>query len=933
MPTLSKYNKKTNPMGSASIRLTWVIGTALIVASIIVSVLYLFHSWNRISNAAESEAVTLAQSLETLIDSEHIANLSGGAEDLEKPEYIITKRHLSQLVETTNAIDFAYLMGIKDGNIIFLLDSESPDSSGYSAPGQIYTEADESTWEAFRTGKTILSGPSTDRWGTWISVLVPVTNPSSGQIIAVFGINFSASEWFLSLWKQMIPEIIISLLIIILIIALSRAAYQYFKLKVLNDKAAIDEALYRSVFEQAPVGIAIVNDKKFVSQSKFGSANMNSMFEKILGRTSIELADIDWGDITHPDDLQADLEQFEKFKAGEVDGYAIAKRFLKPDGAYVWTYMKIAHFLGWLRDSPMHLCLLDDISMEKETADSLHESERSKSVLLSNLPGMAYRCSYDRDWTMKFISDGCKALTGYAPENLVNNKDIHYNDIIAPEYREAIWKEWIHVIANRVPFKYEYEIVTANGERKWVLEMAQGIYDEHGVVEALEGIIFDISDRKEIENSLKYAYEHDSDTGLYNVNSFLNLLINDEEKKTDYKKAIIQINLSTVQRLNMAYGFNYARDLIKQIAKILDRYTTENCMLFKTYETRFVYYMKGYSNQNELLEFSRKIKDALWEVLKVERIGAGIGILEVDDAEEFDLSKITKRALISSFKATGLDENQIGICLYDNAMEAQIQREEDIMRELTKIVEKDDDGQLYLQFQPIVDLTADRISSFEALARLKTNKLGFISPLEFIPIAEITKLIIPIGWEIIRQALDFLKKLGSIGYNTIGVGINISAIQLLENGFIKRLYDMIDEMQVSPSNIDIELTESIFASDLTEINKIMAELRDHGIKILIDDFGTGYSSLARERELKADCLKIDKYFIDRLLDTPYGETITSDIIAIAHKRGQYVIAEGVEFEEQRQYLLDNRCDKIQGYLISKPLDEEAAIELLRKQLI
>ncbi|MDD4200755.1 MAG: PAS domain-containing protein, partial [Eubacteriales bacterium] len=254
----------------------------------------------------------------------------------------------------------------------------------------------------------------------------------------------------------------------------------------------MDEVLYRSVFDFAPIGIAIVNDKHFVSKSRFGNDNMNPMFKKILGRTSQELADINWADITHPDDLQKDIEKFQQFKDGQIEGYSIAKRFLRPDGSYVWTHMQISHFLDLLHDDPMHLCLIEDISKEREVSDSLIESERSKAVLLSNIPGMAYRCNYDRKWTMQFVSAGSLGLTGYAPESFIDNKGIDFNDLIAPEYHELLRKEWDRVIADRVPFKGEYEIITASGERKWVIGRGQAIYDEKGDVEALEGIILDI---------------------------------------------------------------------------------------------------------------------------------------------------------------------------------------------------------------------------------------------------------------------------------------------------------------------------------------------------------------------------------------------------------------------------------------------------------
>lgn len=138
------------------------------------------------------------------------------------------------------------------------------------------------------------------------------------------------------------------------------------------------------------------------------------------------------------------------------------------------------------------------------------------------------------------------------------------------------------------------------------------------------------------------------------------------------------------------------------------------------------------------------------------------------------------------------------------------------------------------------------------------------------------------------------------------------------------------EMQINPKKVGIEITESVFVSDYKKINTIIDKLRDAGMCIAMDDFGTGYSSLGREKELKVDSLKIDKLFIDKLLDADINKAITSDIISMAHKLGHCVVAEGVEHEEQLQYLKNHGCDKIQGNLISKPLEEKVALEYLNK---
>lgn len=934
MSTETQKQSERSPFSAGGLRTKHTSMYAIIFIIIIVSlsVLYLHFTWNRYKNTASSEAIMLAQSLESFIHPEHIADLSGGPEDLKNPEYIRLKSNLMRLVEITNPIRFAYILAERGGNIIILLDSESPDSTEYSPPGQVYEEANDIYREPFQSGKTILTNTTTDRWGSWISALVPIKD-QNGNVIAVLGIDYLTTEWQSRLWKQMIPDIVIILSILALFGAFLIIWIQQSILKCLNRKLAFDEALYHSVFYQAPIGIAIINDKNFVPQSEFGDISINPMFEEVLGRNCQDLEDIKWTDITHPDDLQADLEKFEQFKAGKINGYSLVKRFLKPDGSSVWTNMKVSQLSGLPYKHFIHLCLIEDISVSMATAAALEESERSKSVLLSNLPGMAYRCNYDREWTMQFVSAGCFELTGYIPERLIYNKELSFNDLIAPEYRVPLWKEWERILAGRLPFKYEYEIKTAKGERKWVLEMGQGIYDEQGEVEALEGIILDISDRKEIENNLRYNNEHDLWTGLYNRRYLENLLINDAKIKITKKRAIIGINLSSAYKLSLTYGFYYSQELIKKAAETLNLLCTDKRQLFNTYENRFVFYVKDYEDKNELTAFCEIVINALESVFAVERIGYGIGVVEIDEYNKHNVEQLLKNLLIASEKALHNVDKDLGICFFNKVMEARIVREEDIKHEL-KLVETDDkNGGLFLQYQPILDLESNLICGFEALARLNSDKLGFVSPLEFIPIAEKTKLIITFGKKVILEAFRFLNKLQDNGYGGVTVSINVSAIQLLKNDFNENLFDMITEMQVDPANISLEITESMFADNYQEINRILGELKDSGIHVAIDDFGTGYSSLARERELNVNCLKIDKYFIDGLALLKDEEVITGDIISMAHKLGHYVIAEGVEHEKQRQYLENHGCDKIQGYLISKPLNEEAAIELLKKQTI
>ncbi|MGI6037827.1 MAG: EAL domain-containing protein [Limnochordia bacterium] len=685
------------------------------------------------------------------------------------------------------------------------------------------------------------------------------------------------------------------------------------------------------IFDQAPIGIAISYNP---DPGPVGQANVkiNPVFEQITGRTSQELIALGWAQITHPEDLDTEMKYFKKLRSGEINFYAMDKRYIKPDGSIVWVHIVVA-CLALIKDQHCnHICLIQNITERKAMEQALNECERSKSVFLAHLPGLAYRCYNDEEWTMQYVSQGCLKLTGYPPESLLYNRDLSFNDIISPEYRNLLREEWKRILANREPFKYEYEIITATGEKKWVLELGQGIYNDTGEVEALEGIVLDISDRKAMEDTLKYNSEHDPWTGLYNRDYLVSLLERDLRSKKGSPKALIGINLSMVQLLAANYGYQYSQNLIKKIADALSMYCTENRILFQPRENRFAFYIFDYKDRRELLHFCQDLIDTLALLLVTDRIEGSIGIVEIDPHQDpSDIELLLRRLLIASERYINFFGQDFKICFYDEELEALVNRKRDIVEALTWIA-IDDDGahdDLFLQYQPIISLKTSSLFGFEALARLRTSKLGVVSPGEFMPIAEETKLILPIGEGILRKAFRFLKRLERLGYDDIRVSVNISVIQLLNPDFANRLLTLIKEMQVNPNNIGIEITESVFAS-CDRINHTFEKLRETGLYIAIDDFGTGYSSLSRETELIADCLKLDKYFVDKLMEICPDKAITGDIISMSHKLGHYTTAEGVEHHVQLEYLKKHGCDQVQGYLISKPLDEDAAIDFLRK---
>lgn len=690
------------------------------------------------------------------------------------------------------------------------------------------------------------------------------------------------------------------------------------------------DQIYDALFQQAPIGITISMSKKpgqYENNDLFGA---NPVYMKITGRTSEELATLGWAKITHPDDIEQEMVLYNRLQAGEIDSYSYEKRMLRPDGTYVWVSIVVAPFELADHKERRYICLVQDISKRREIEKALVESERSKSVLLSHLPGLAYRCDYDQDWTMKYVSEGCYELTGYKAASLLNNREMSFNDIIMPEYRHLLRSEWEKVLTDRSPFRYEYEIVTADGDRKWVLELGEGIFNSDGEVEALEGIILDISDRKTMEIDLRYVSEHDVLTGLNN-RRYLEILLREElSRPVQQSSALVGINLSAIHLLNLSYGFQYTQNLIRKVVRFLRPHCDSQHLLFSTYENQLAFYIRSYKNRSELKEFSSRIAQILSSLLAVERVGAGIGVVEINDSYINDVELLLKRLQIVSEFGMDLRDVDYKIQFYDTAMEEKILREDEIKRALAKIAEGIDQEQFYMQFQPLLDLETDSICGFEALARMKNESLGQISPVEFIPIAEETKLIVPLGEIIFKQAFAFMQELQKRDRCDIKVSVNVSAIQLLKRGFVDNLLHLINEMEIDPTAVGIEITESVFSSNYQEINRILGELKQYGIVVALDDFGTGYSSLARERELNINCLKIDKYFIDNLLEIEEQDAITGDIISLAHKLGHCVIAEGIEHAKQLAYLEKNNCDIIQGYFIGKPMNQDIALEFLQR---
>lgn len=625
-----------------TVRTLLLAGVILLAA---VGARYIYYTWEQYSQLAKTNAAVFAESAKAFLPIDYVKELEANSNDLNKPEYISLKNSLEEMKSSDSSIKFTYLLAQHDGKMYFLADSEAPDSEDYSPPGQEYYEATKTDWQPFLEGKLIVTAPSTDRWGTWVSVLVPVKDPQTGEILAVLGTDYSADAWNTEISKQVFFASFIAACVLLLMISIYMIYDKNLSLKRIGYKLEASEELFRTVFAQAPLGIALVEEYKVLSM-------MNPMFGKILERSDEELAETNWVDLTHPDDLEEDKRKFEKFEAKEIDGYTMEKRYIKPDGSAVWVNMVVAGLHLNKEESRHHLCIIQDIQERKLAEEALLESERSKSVLLSNLPGMAYRCDFDHNWTMHFLSDGCYELTGYTPDSLLDNKERSYNDLICLEYRDSVWEGWERVIAAKGAFQYEYEILTSSGSRKWVYELGQGIYNRNGDIEALEGIVIDISEQKEREAQVLYIINHDYMTGLFNRKYF-----EDEKRNLDLEDSlplsILVGDINGVRLINDAFGQAEGDRLITETAQILKNCCGDEYLLARTGGDEFGILMPN-TNQQKASGMMQKIKQACEEynlqaMDQVRKINLSLGYATKTSTTE-SIDDVTKQAEENMYK-------------------------------------------------------------------------------------------------------------------------------------------------------------------------------------------------------------------------------------------------------------------------------------------
>ncbi|WP_238883150.1 EAL domain-containing protein [Clostridium sp. YIM B02551] len=569
----------------------------------------------------------------------------------------------------------------------------------------------------------------------------------------------------------------------------------------------------------------------------------------------------------------------------------------------------------------------DELAISEE---NLKESEKLYK-LISEASSDALFDWRVNDNTMHF-SDRWFELLGYSRDefNSINIKElIHVEDTSSID---TIIKD--HWARKTDSYTIEYRIKTKSGSYIWMISTGKTIYDKNGDPYRVVASHKDISELKEYQHKLEYMAYHDFLTDLPNrqylyrvVNESLEL---ESSNNSEIESALIFLDIDNFKYINDTLGHSFGDILISAIGDRLMRTLGDEDTLIRLGGDEFIIFMKDIPSHEHVKDFSESILNIFSEPFNLNnnlvQITTSLGI-SLFPKDGLDLDELLTKSDIAMYNSKKLGKNNY--TFYNDGMNKEVVGRMKIERHLRDAINR---NEFYLHYQPQVNLKTNKISSFEALIRWNNPELGFVSPLDFISIAEENHKIIEIGTWVLKTACEFIKEIYTNHNSDCYISVNVSVIQLMQSDFIDTVLRILNETSVSPAQLEIEITESIFIESYELINSKLEQLRGMGVKIALDDFGKGYSSLSYLKQLPITTLKIDKSFIDDIIISNKS-SLVENIIDIGHKMDLNVVAEGVETQDQLRFLDNYNCDKIQGYYFSRPVEKEAAIQLINEGII
>lgn len=476
----------------------------------------------------------------------------------------------------------------------------------------------------------------------------------------------------------------------------------------------------------------------------------------------------------------------------------------------------------------------------------------------------------------------------------------------------------------------EYRMKTKDNY-KWVLTRGKILRDEYGRPIRMAGSISDITDRKIYEEKIKDLAYYDRLTKLPNFHYSKEIIGKKVKENNNIGKfALFLVGLDNFRNINDTLGHRFGDEVLIAVKEKLELIIDDNDTLCKSGGDEFLIIKDIEFGKVEVENFAKKILNYFQEPLSIHNheiystVSIGIEIYSDSVEDEFGLLRNVDTAMYSA-KEKGKNTYEF----FNADIYKDILKKINLESDLRKAIEN---NEFELYYQPQMNLKTEEIIGVEALIRWNHPRRGLVSPLQFIPLAENTGLIVNIGKWVIETVCKQSAQWQSIGYKDVVISINVSSIQLQQKDFIYFVNDALKRYDMNPKLLNIEITESTLMKSIDSVVLKLKSLRELGIGISLDDFGTGYSSLSYLKKLPIDTLKIDKVFIDDVNEHSIDNSITEEIIQLAHKMKIDVVAEGVEEKNQIHLLKSQNCDKIQGYVLSKPIPKEEVIKFFKSKL-
>lgn len=538
------------------------------------------------------------------------------------------------------------------------------------------------------------------------------------------------------------------------------------------------------------------------------------------------------------------------------------------------------------------------------------ERQIFKSVIDHNVDGIL---SLDLKGQILSTNPSTYSILGYSEKQMTNRSVYNLID----ENDEKLLRKTLYQTTNGYALEIQQcKMIHKNGKLLSVyLKTVPIVVDDE--IKGIYIIIRDITQQSENIELIHYMLYHDQITGLFNRKALLNDIetaIHNARKMKD-EIALLYIDLDRFKLVNDTMGHSKGDYLLKMVG---DRLLTVKGYNYKVYRLGGDEYVVLLANiyQADVPVFASKVFSVFHEPFILGNQdwfitpSIGISMYPLDGKDSETLIKKADGALFQ-VKERGKSHFQF----YNHELNEHIPNVVLLELNLRRAIEK---NELMIYFQPQFDLTSEKITSFEALLRWNNPVLGLVSPGDFIPIAEDTGLIVPIGEWVIEEVCKVIVNWEQKGYDALKIAVNLSPKQFMQPNLREYIQTLIEKYGIKPEHLGIEITEGAM-QDTTEALKTLIGLKELGVSISVDDFGTGYSSLSYLKQFPLDTLKIDQSFIREIMCDKKDAAITTTIIHLAHSLGLEVIAEGVETIEQAQFLQQAQCEKAQGFLYSKPI--------------